>query len=67
MASYRCRDCGTEVFSGDNLSGGSIRLPCPNRQCASRRMNPPKKQVFTFTQTNGVGQKALRGSARRDR
>lgn len=71
MATYRCNDCGAPIFTGDNLSGGSIRMTCPNRQCVSRRKSPPRQQTYVFGSAaqaaQGVGQKALRGSARRGR
>lgn len=74
MATYRCNDCGNVILSGDNLSGGPARLLCPNRQCKSRQMKPPKKQTIVLGQPQtaavaaiGVGQKAMRGSVRRGR
>lgn len=67
MATYRCNDCGQPIFTGNNLRG-SLQLPCPNRQCRSRQRKPTKQQTFNFdaaTAALGVGQKAMRGSARR--
>lgn len=68
MATYRCNDCGTEILSGDNLSGGPARMLCPYRRCPSRLMKPPKKQTIVFGQQQaaGVGQKAMRGAALRE-
>jgi hypothetical protein len=48
MASIRCNDCRQVIFTADGVNAGRISLPCPNRQCPSRRQRPIKQQKFQF-------------------
>jgi len=45
---YRCNECGWPIFTAEGVSGGTIKLPCPNNQCPSKRVQPVRRQTYTF-------------------
>jgi hypothetical protein len=48
MGQVRCNDCHQVIFTAEGVNAGRISLPCPNRQCPSRRQRPVKQQRYQF-------------------